>query len=220
MTRVVACIPTIGLSPYLRDLCQSLAAEQVETRLYVNSHSVPNSVVEDVAAAGWKHVLYHRPGRTIYQEWNEAAEWACELDAYVLILNDDIAIGPGFPGALGAALDANPDFGLISSDTALPRAETYPGGGVIDVAHHLGNRREFANWAFIARPEAYHMVDEGLKIWYGDDDLIWKVCEAGWRTGLLRGVGVFHDTSTTSRQMPWTVAAAGEDGARWTATGR
>jgi len=218
-TPVVACIPTIGLSPHLRGLCQSLAMEEVETRIYVNSQSVPNSVVEDIVAVGWEQVLHHRPGQSIYQEWNEAAKWACELDAYLLVLNDDIGVAPYFAHALGSALDEFESYGLISADPSHPTPQSTLGASPIPSGFKRGDRRAFANWAFAARPAAWQMIGD-FEIWYGDDHLILQVERAGWDVGYQRGTGVFHDTSSTTRQLPWTNEAVARDHVRWAAIPR
>lgn len=212
-TRVVACIPTIGMSPHLGGLCQSLAGEQIETRLYVNSGEVPELVRQ--ASADHKGWICHRPEWTIYQEWNDAAEWACELDAFLLVLNDDIIIAPQFGFWLGEALDRYPEYGLISANPARPTPVSEPGGVVVPTGFRQGDRRAFANWAFAARPMAYHMVG-GFEVWYGDDHLIRQVEDANWYVGHLTSVGVYHDTSTTTRQLPWTNEAVARDHARWT----
>jgi hypothetical protein len=218
MTRVVAVIPTIGKSPYLRDLCQSLAAEGIDTRVYVNSDTVAGEIALDIKAAGWD-TLWHRPGWTIYQEWNDAAEWACSLDAHLLVLNDDIQVAPQFAAWMGNALDRFPEYALISTHAGRPVAFSDPGGNVIPAGFRVGDRRAFANWAFVARPEAWQMIGD-YEIWYGDDDLIAKVGNAGWGVGYLDSVGVAHYTSTTTRQMPWTNEAVARDHARWVASGQ
>lgn len=214
MTSVVACIPTIGMSPLLLGLVQSLFAEGVAVRLMVNSDQMPDEVQRVQASAGWG-AIDHRPGHTIYQEMNEAAQWACDLDAYLLVLNDDIEIAPSFALALRAALDEFSDYGLISSDPSVPHPITMVGATVVPASFELSNRAAFANWAFIARPAAWQMIGD-YEIWYGDDDLIRKVNAAGWKTGFHQGTGVRHETSTTFRRLPWVNEAVARDHARWT----
>jgi hypothetical protein len=218
MTRVVAVIPTIGLSPHLRGLLEVLQRDHVAVRLMVNSEEIPSAVRDAKDLAHWGSVD-HRPGDTIYQEWNEAAEWACSIDAYLLVLNDDIAIASGFAHSLGSALDQHPDYGLISACPHLTSPVSAIDGAVHPAGFRAGDRRAFVNWAFAARPEAWQMIGD-YEIWYGDDDLIAKVGNAGWGVGYLEGVGVSHDTSCTTRQMPWTNEAVARDHARWVASGQ
>lgn len=219
MAEIVACIPTIGLSGDLDDLVYALSLQGVATtRLYVNSEHVTEGLLQLVE--GWpvddEVELHHVPGESIYYGWNHAAEWACELDAYVLILNDDIIIPDGFVTVMHDALDGNEDYGLIGVQA--PHAVNVPPYQVSAHSHHAGDRYSFSAWCFIARPEAWQLIDPGYRVWYGDDDLIWKVNAAGWKTGSLHGVGVEHHVSTTTRQVPGAMAAAHEDGLLWERT--
>lgn len=217
MTGIVACIPTIGLSPYLDDLVHTLAIEnEIPTRLYVNSEHVTESLLYIVE--GWPHEgfieLIQMPGDSIYVEWNAAVVWARERLSHLLCVTDDVVVLPETAPELAAALDVRPDYGLISTDTALPYPAHSP-SDVTAVSHQAGTRYAFAPWCFIARVEAWQDVDPRYRIWYGDDDLIWKVNAAGWKTGYLRGEGVTHHTSTTLHQLDWVPQAANEDGQLW-----
>jgi len=224
---MVACVPTIGLSPYLEDLVYDLDYVSVRVRLYVNSEHVPESVIRLVE--GWPAVddpnrwgrnpeLVHVPGQTIYVSWNQAAEYAREHDAYLLCVTDDVVLRRPLVGELAAALDVREHYGLISTDPMCGPGDWAP-HDVVDTSHQRGNRYMFATWCFIANPHKWVDVDPRYQIWYGDDDLIWKMNAAGHGVGYLRGVGVTHHTSTTSSQLPWVHEAAAEDGQLWVATG-
>lgn len=205
MTPLAACILSIGRSPYMYDLAALLESEGVTVRVYVND---PHAVFARPLPGA--DVVYMNG--TIYEEWNAAARWADGLGAHLLLLNDDIVMPPGAAQALGEALDARPDFGLISvGETTEVVAPTE----VVPVAHRLGNRRDFHPWCCIARTAAWQDVDPRYRIWYGDDDLMFKVHDAGWVVGVLRGVGVTHHVSTTSREIDWVGQAAHDDGVLW-----
>lgn len=226
MTRMVACVPTIGMSPYLDDLVYNLDYMSIRVRLYVNSEHVPESVVRLVE--GWPHVndpdrwglnpeLVHVPEQTIYVSWNQASAYAREHNAYLLCVTDDVVLTKRLPGELAAALDVRPQYGLISTDVTCGPNDWAP-YDVFPTSHQANTRYEFATWCFIADPTKWVDVDPRYKIWYGDDDLIWKMNAAGHGVGYLRGIGVTHHTSTTSRQLPWVMEAATEDGVLWAAT--
>lgn len=225
MTRVVACIPTIGLSPYLTDLVRLLDHQNIQVRLYVNSDEVPSHVAQlgsgfgDYMEDHWAAPpeIIHVPECTIYEEWNLAATYAREQEAYLLCVTDDVVIGPAVAGELALALDCRDAYGLISTDITCTQHDWAP-SDVFPVSHQAGSRYQFATWCFIAHPDRWVDVDSRYRIWYGDDDLIWKVNEAGWRTGYLRGVGVTHHTSTTCAQLTWIHAAAALDGQLWAST--
>lgn len=214
-----ACVLTVGLSPYLDYLILPLLLEGVSTRLYVNSDSVDGydellQIPEDYLHDGVLE-LVHRPGETIYAEWNHAAAWARERGDCLLLLNDDIAVPTGLFTELHAALDVRPDYGLITVERQSMLLRPVD---VLPKSHAAGNRYDLLPWCAVARPEAWPEVDPKYRIWYGDDDLIWKLNETGWKTGVLQGVGAVHHTSTTSNQLDWVGPAAHEDGRRWAAT--
>jgi hypothetical protein len=206
------------MSPHLPKLLDAMRDDGVPTLLAVNSDELPQSVRQAQADVGWGSVE-HRPGQTIYQEWNEAAEWACSLDAHLLVLNDDIDPARHLSTALGTALDEHGSYGLISADAGHPFPQSTIGAELHPAGFRLGARRAFAAWAFIARPAAWQMIGD-YEVWYGDDDLIAKVEAAGWDVGYQRWTGVGHDTSCTTRQLPWTNEAVARDHARWVASGQ
>lgn len=216
MTSVLAAIPTIGRSPYLGELVEALKIAQVPTAIYINADDrtrpglhIPN--VKDVA------MVVGMPGKSIYQEWNDAAAWAAREDAYLLVLNDDIVMDPCLPAVLAATLDANEYLGLLGVALGEPACE-FP-GSLRMISHAAGNRYGFSAWCFMARPSMWQDVDERYQIWYGDDDLIWKVNKAGHGSvAVLESAGVRHHVSTTTHQVDWVMHAAHEDGILWSST--
>lgn len=211
-TSIVAVIPTLGLSPHLEDLVELLVKERITTRLYVNSDGVTEGLLQIVE--GWPHdglvELVHMPDTSIYGEWNDAATWARELPAaYMLLLNDDVKVDSYALELLREALRQQPTYGLVTvGDThELIRLE--------EASHRAGNRYQLKPWCSLVRVSAWQDVDPAYRVWYGDDDLIWKLNEAGWQTGYLQGVTAEHYTSTTSQQLDWVGAAIHEDSVRW-----
>ncbi|HKU53036.1 MAG TPA: hypothetical protein VJQ25_11245 [Nitrospira sp.] len=214
MPSVRACIPTIGLSRDLDGLVEYLRHHIDRVELYVNSPEVPDHV--GVYEAHKNVYVFHRPGSSIYHEWNEGVSHGGDDGAYVLVLNDDIIVPDGFEISMHDALDGHQEYALLG--VAETSAVNRPPYSVTPVSHQAGNRYAFSAWAFIARPDHWIDVDTKYEIWYGDDDLIWKTNAAGHLVGRLHGVGVLHHVSTTSSQSPWTIEAAGRDGQHWAAT--
>lgn len=217
MTGVSACVLTLGLSPYLDDLLQHLLEEGVTTRLYVNADAPTEGLLRVVE--GWPHggliELAMRPEQTIYGEWNDAAAWAREReDCCLLLLNDDIAVPTGLLTELHLGLDARPDYGLLTVERQMQLMRPTD---VTPKSHQAGTRRELLTWCTVVRPEAWPGVDPAYRIWYGDDDLVWKLNATGWKTGVLEGTGAVHHTSTTLGQTAWVNEAITEDDQRWLA---
>lgn len=210
MTSVCVIIPTIGLSQCLAaliDTCwQSLSV--IEVHLYDNRKEMAT-----LPATDSRTMNHWIPGRSFYGSWNEGVAKAADRNAYALLLNDDIVIPNGIIEALADALDHYPEYGLIAADGPIGQAICQPGS--VESIYHGYRRHEFAAWCCMARPEAWQTVDERYRVYFGDDDLLWKVRHSGWETGILRGVGVYHDTSTTLRQLDWIDAAIIEDQRLW-----
>jgi hypothetical protein len=212
MRDVAACIPTIDRSPHLYPLVDLLCSLDIKVRCYVNSEGValdPNRLAADAEVIP----MY---GESIYAEWNDAVSWAEKLGRYLLVLNDDVTMQPCVPKLLVDALEENPTYSLMG--VAEGQGMCAP-SGVMPVSHPIGNRYAFSAWCFLARPSMWQDVDPEYRIWYGDDDLIWKVNRAGHGVGALRGVGVVHHVSTTTAQVPWVMEAAHQDGIRWQNSG-
>lgn len=215
-TSTVAVIPTLGLSSHLDDLVEVLVRARVPTRLYVNG-SVREHLLEIVE--GWPHdgrvELVSLPDESIYAEWNHAAEWARELPAaYMLLLNDDVKVDENAHslGLLREALQQNPTYGMVTVGDAVGAGRPLQ---LVKASHTLGNRYQLKPWCCAVRVSAWQDVDPGYQVWYGDDDMIWKLNETGWETGYLQGVTAEHYTSTTSQQLDWVAAAIHEDSIRW-----
>lgn len=198
------------MSPYVYGLANVLVNDGVVVRVYANSDDAAFEDLFDPAVE-----IVRMPGRSIYEEWNDAARWAAQLDSDLMALNDDVVMLPGTAQVLAEALAAHPAYGVISVGEPQPVVEP---SLLIPVSHQLGNRGGFHAWCFIARAEAWQDVDPGYRIWFGDDDLLWKVNAAGWSVGALLGVGVTHHVSTTSRHLPWVQQAAQEDSQLWART--
>lgn len=203
---LIAAIPTIGLSPLLGPLLDVLRECKVEARLYDN-RKLPSELDFDVEKI-------HMPDVSIYAEWNDAMHWGWERDANVLILNDDIEMSPCTISSLRYGIETHSDYGLIGGFSGHPitlceKLDVSP------ITPHAG-RRDFTNWCFIARPSSWQPIDERYRVWYGDDDMILKIYSSGAKVGVMYGVGVRHDTSTTSRQLDWVHQAVKEDERLWT----
>lgn len=202
---IAVCIPSIGKSgPMLPALVEACRAEHVDVlEVWDNQDMCPPMLNAEMVRA---------PGLTIYQEFNEfAREYNDTYD--LAILNDDIVLLPGSLGKLEAAL--NEGFGLISGTDQRYGSGTRETQGTI-------RRGGIRSWAFmVARgcwPEGG--IDERFRVWYGDDDLLWKMGREGQRIGVHEGVYVEHRHSTTIHQLDWVPEAQAADSALWASLGR
>lgn len=214
-------VPTLGHSPHLPALLDAVwtAGEDFigQVTLYVNDDGPETQ--QRLAALGnlWADVEYH-PGRSIYAEWNLAAERARERGGYLALLTDDVVLEPCVLPTLVDWLDRHPEYALITPAAAEPYPHCTPTTTRLVTPHD--GRRELAQWCLVARPDLWPGVDERFRVWYGDDDLFWRVHAAGHQSAVLYGVGVGHHTSTTISQLDWVGPAIEQDRQLWTSLGR
>jgi hypothetical protein len=208
---LVTAIPSMGMSPLLADVVRVARQESLAVRVYDNTPEDEDSQIPIIPGV----TVVRLPGHTIYSEWNNAAQWAYDLNVNLALLNDDLYLPSGVLTTLSEALDDNPMYALISVDwDERPIAEPH-------VVRARGTFREhgIAGWAFVVRSDRWPGVDPLYRVWYGDDDLVAKLLSAGWEVGRYRGVFVAHETSTTIHNLPWTQDAIIEDVVRWSRRG-
>lgn len=209
-------IPTIGRSPVLVELILSLAADPIVRRITIGDNGMEPDQLALIEAA-CDRIFYaevtDQRGVGLYAMWNQAIT---EADGHLAILNDDVRIPMGMVSCLALAALAH-DLTLVCPDYALTDPHlslhvelvqgTYRDGGV-------------CGFAFLVDADRCPLIDERFRIWYGDDDLVWKIREQGGRVGILRGLPVEHLGSLSVNSSDWVPAAQAEDAALWQSLGR
>lgn len=213
---IVVGIPTIGLSPRLRPLVLGLLhVPHVEVVLVCNRADAFEAVERIVGSVTRDHPttrlrVHYRPGIGIYEAWAHILAEARWMHAETcVVLNDDVWIDP---------------VSVLLAAATLQRVTAHPGGrarkvGIVgwdpdapvmsrpDVAAYQpvsGTYREggITGFAWAVDPADGFGVDIRFGWWGGDDDLVWTVIECGFDAIKMAGVGVEHDTSTSSTQRP------------------
>jgi GT2 family glycosyltransferase len=210
--KLITAIPSLGMSPLLLQVASVAARESDEVLVYDNSPVEGESRVLEIPldSAGANVRRIPMPGVSLYVEWNAAAEYAAEKGAILALLNDDIHLMPGMLTQLAEGLAADSSLGLLSFDWdptpsvphIIPARGTYQNGGI-------------AGWGFVVRPGAWPGIDPAYRLWYGDDDMVFKMWQSGWGVGRYRGLYVKHEASTTVNRMPWANEAIAADTQRW-----
>lgn len=200
MADLAVCIPSIGGSgSMLQDLVDVVAAEPDVKVIQVwdNVGTCPTVTGVEMVQA---------PGLTIYQEFNEFA-WSHNKTHHLAYLNDDIVLRPGDLPKLASALS---EYGLVSGTERQDRTGVRPVVG----SYRMDGIR---SWAFVVRQDCWpdEGIDERFKVWYGDDDLFWKIREAGHQLGVHEEVYVEHRHSMTISKLDWVAEAQGEDTRLW-----
>jgi GT2 family glycosyltransferase len=188
-----ACIPTIGVSPFLGPLLDVLAAADVHPILWCNgTRSDLDRLASFAADLRW------RVG-TIYQEWNEAMDAAViHGRSLLLVLNDDVILTADSVRTIVDLMTADPAWTIVGFDhlhtdgpsRITATSGTFRDGGV-------------PGFAFAVRPDRCPRVDERFRWWGGDDDLVWTAEAAGQQVGRAVGAAVDHPhPSLSAHQRP------------------
>lgn len=205
MTPVAVCIPSIGKSDLLRPLVEVCTGEPGVEVIEVWDNSSTGAVHNSWPMPA--ETIY-APDFTIYEEFNEFA-WTYNRTYHLAILNDDIVLPPRTLHTLASGLDEGYDLlsvaPYLDEDTGVVPAQ--------------GTRRQggICSWAFVVRQGCWpeEGIDTRFKIWYGDDDLLWKMQRAGRRIGMHWGASVEHLHSHTLSQTHWVADAIGHDIDLW-----
>lgn len=208
---MIALIPSIGKSPHLGKLLQTIYLETTEIILCDNSEravtgdSLPLKVANEV---GVDVTFVANHPETIYAGWNRGIRRSTELNQPVAILNDDIVLQRN--SLIAAAEKVKGNWGLIGLNYFDPERSVSKMERVREV-HGTYRTGGFGGFAFILPPGSPE-VDPRYRWWCGDDDLGEKIKASGKKLGIALGAPVSHPTpSLSGNQESWTQAAAGED---------
>lgn len=190
---------------------------------------------DDPATIAWLAEVEQRPRITVdrrgvipedslYRSWNDTIRHALtRFDASVVdvvLLNNDVRLPRGFVGFLTSALRSGDDRALIAfpdkratMDRGLPRrVHLTPTRGL----HGDGG---LTGWAFALKAEAFKglvpFIDERLKIYSGDRDLIHAVETRGYYAARVDGLPCQHTLGTTRRRRPEIKAQQERDIKLW-----
>lgn len=212
---IFAGIPTLGHSDLLYPLVRSLAGDQTidAVRVYDNGIESAPLVTMVKGVEGIEYI--DARGLGLYTMWNQMIEWGRDIGANVAILNDDIAMAPGTLDKMAKALRSDDKYWICGTNYLGKK-----GGEAIEVPVGTFRHGGIGGWAFMVRSEVCPLIDEEFRVWYGDDDLCWKIKEAGGRACVARDAIVAHQTSTTINTLGWVKEAMASDTARWNSLGR
>ena len=135
-------------------------------------------------------VVVEASGQRLHTMWNDGIDRARAEDpeADIAILNNDLVLGEAFLHRLQVGLHSAPDLWAVSPN--------YAGRDLSGVARVTSTFKHggLAGFAVLARAEAFQSVrfDERFAWWYGDDDFVWQVEQAGRRVAIVGNATVEH----------------------------
>lgn len=150
-------------------------------------------------------------GRTIYEMWNLAWDWAAasEID-HLALLNDDVTIDEFTLPTMGNYLQdgemwvVSPDPDAVLGSPGPYRLKevsgTYKDGGIL-------------GWCFMFDVSRYARgpFDEHFQWWGGDDQFIRDTIDAGGKCAKIEGLGIEHLGEASSRLIPGIEAIKSAD---------
>lgn len=192
---------------------------------------------DDPASIEWLRQIERRPKVTVdsrsiipeeslYRSWNDTIRRALarfdapEVD--VVLLNNDVRLPPGFVRFLTRALRSGdprvmityPDMGAKRQAGLPPRIELTPTRGLYTEA--VGG---LTGWAFALKAEAFRhdvpFIDERLKFYSGDRDLVHAVEMHGYYAARVEGLPCDHRLGTTRKLRRDLIAQQERDVALW-----
>lgn len=205
-----AVIPTRGeRDVWLQTLCAKLYWDNVQPII------VNNGEVEIDDNFGRYIVVKHDFGGELVnlsQLWNIGLQKAEDYHRHiydgdefiVAVLNDDVALPSGFVQALGDAILRHDAAGAFPS-AALGREY------VLTEPHPVPLGMRMAGFAFALRGSKGLRADQALKWWFGDDDLDWRIRQAGGNVGVPLIGFRHHDPNGYTSRNPELAEQAGRD---------
>lgn len=177
-------------------ICDQLTASAVDA-VIVLDNTAPGVIDGRLAGRG-VHVI-HMPDAGIHEMWNAGVDWALKdadqrRNVNLLILNDDLELGPRFVSRMVEALRSDPNLVAVSGNYD---GRTGPLVQEVDdiCAGRYDGTGGFAGFAFAAQGEWFqsgYRFPEQCKWWFGDNDLVMAARMSG-----VGKVGIAIDAHVT-----------------------
>jgi hypothetical protein len=151
------------------------------------------------------------PEESLYRSWNDTVRraLACfdapEID--VVLLNNDIRLPSGFVSFVTAALrSGDPGVWITYPDSRASLSEGLPKEIRITPTRGLAAEGGLSGWAFAVKAELFKAelpyIDERLRFYSGDRDLIHNVETRGHYAARVEGLPCEHGLGVTRKQRP------------------
>ena len=151
------------------------------------------------------------PEESLYRSWNDTIRRALErhpgLEVDVVLLNNDVRLPEGFIGALAGALrSGDPRLAITYPDATAPLEAGLPKRLEVTPTRGLKGEGGLEGHAFALKAELFRtelpFIDERLKFYSGDRDLVHNVEAAGYHAGRVVGLPCRHHWGGTRRRRP------------------
>lgn len=208
MVDTVVVIPTRFQIEPLSRLLGSIVHDKTVTSIMIfdNGHNVANKrLLATFESLNPKIWVIDSESASLYEMWNAGWEYATMsgLPVNVAILNDDCYIHPGSLDVMAHFLRMDSQLGAVYPDYTVPLDSV---GGFTAKDFSLRKTKStfghggMSGFCFMVKGELdIPAVDENLRWWYGDDDLVKQLELHGWEIGRVVGLPVEHDPGQSSK---------------------
>jgi GT2 family glycosyltransferase len=164
------------------------------------------------------------PDESLYRSWNDTIRRALEryddpaVDA--VLLNNDVRLPPGFVRFMTRALRAgDPRVMIAYPDVSASLEQGLPRTIDVTPTRGLAAQGGLTGWAFALKAEAFRSelpyIDERLRIYSGDRDLVHTVETHGYYAARVNGLPCKHRLGSTRRKRPELKEQQRRDVALW-----
>lgn len=164
------------------------------------------------------------PEESLYRAWNDTIRHALarfdgpEVD--VVILNNDVRLPRGFVRFLTRAMrSGDPNILIAYPDAQAKRKSGLPRRVELTPTRGLHADGGMTGWAFALRAEAFRgripYIDERLKFYSGDRDLVHAVESRGYTAARVNGLPCEHGLGVTRKRRPELMEQQKRDIALW-----
>lgn len=164
------------------------------------------------------------PEESLYRAWNDTIRQALDRfplpEVDVVLLNNDVRLPRGFVRFLANALRSDdPHIMIAFPDKNAPIEAGLPDAVRVTRTRGLHPDGGLTGWAFALKAEAFRgmlpFIDERLKIYSGDRDLVHAVETRGYYAAQVDGLPCHHVLGTTRRRRPEIKEQQERDIALW-----
>lgn len=164
------------------------------------------------------------PEESLYRAWNDTIRRALDRfdlpEVDVVLLNNDVRLPRGFLRFLTRALRAGgPEVVIAYPDATAPRKSGLPREIRLTRTKGLYADGGLTGWAFALRAEAFRdaipFIDERLKFYSGDRDLVHAIETRGYVAARVEGLACEHGLGVTRKRRPDLVDQQKRDIALW-----
>ncbi len=164
------------------------------------------------------------PEESLYRAWNDTIRRALarfrarEID--VVLLNNDVRIPPGFIRLLTRSMrSGDPKVMIVYPDANAELKNGLPGLIKLTATKGLHADGGMTGWAFALKAEAFRrklpFIDERLKFYSGDRDLVHAVETRGYYAARVIGLPCEHKLGMTRKRRPELIEQQSRDVDLW-----